>query len=221
MTLNERLMAIRCELEASTDPHELSLTREADAALLASGILDRALKAGDSAPEFTLNDASGTPVALSKELRAGPVVVCFCRGEWCPFCALQLTALNETYPDIRGLGAQLLAISPQARSSHRSGHFKPELAFPRLEDVGSAVAKAFGIAFPLAPELRPLYRKRGYPAPANSPGSAWLLPVPATYVIDRAGRIVFSHADIAYSNRLEPSSIRTVLRSLCHLTESS
>jgi hypothetical protein len=75
MTLNERLMAIRCELEASTDPHALSLTREADAALLASGILDRALKAGDSAPEFTLNDASGTPVALSKELRAGPVVV--------------------------------------------------------------------------------------------------------------------------------------------------
>jgi peroxiredoxin len=157
MTLNERLMAIRCELEASTDPHELSLTREADAALLASGILDRALKAGDSAPEFTLNDASGRPVALSKELRAGPVVVCFYRGEWCPFCALQLTALNETYPDIRGLGAQLLAISPQARSSHRSGHFKPELAFPRLEDVGSAVAKAFGIAFPLASESRPLY----------------------------------------------------------------
>src|SRR5271165_2379603 len=83
------------------------------AALVADGIQDRSLKAGAQAPDFTLPDALGNPVSLSAALAEGPVVLTFYRGEWCPYCNLQLHAYQAILPDISALGATLIAVSPR------------------------------------------------------------------------------------------------------------
>jgi thiol-disulfide isomerase/thioredoxin len=75
----------------------------------ASGVLDHALKVNDSVPDFTLPDAFGHEISLKTLHKEGPVVISFYSGEWCPFCNLELHALQEALPKINGLGANLIA----------------------------------------------------------------------------------------------------------------
>eukprot|EP01039_Chlorochromonas_danica_P016410 gene16410-19404_t len=85
----------------------------ADLELAASGVAEQALKAGDPAPDFELPGVDGRTIRLSALLRDGPVIVSFYRGGWCPYCNLELRALQSALPQVRALGAQLVAISPQ------------------------------------------------------------------------------------------------------------
>src|ERR1700739_2704701 len=79
----------------------------------AAGTIDAALRVGQPAPDFTLSDAFGNPVSVSALLARGPVVISFYRGEWCPFCNIELRALQQALPAMEELGATLIAISPE------------------------------------------------------------------------------------------------------------
>ena len=186
----------------------------ADLELAASGLADRARKAGDPAPDFALAGVDGRTTRLSTALRDGPVVVSFYRGGWCPYCNLELRALQSVLPQVRGLGAQLVAISPQTPDESLSTAEKNALAFPVLSDVGGEVARSFGIAFDLAEALRPIYARFGHALPDRNGDDSWVLPIPATYVIDRSGRIVLAFVDIDYRNRLDPADIVRALQTL-------
>lgn len=170
----------------------------------ASGIAQRALKAGDHAPDFRLHDARGGFVRLKDLLGAGPVVLSFYRGRWCPYCNLELRGLQKALPETTRLGATLVAVSPQTPDESLSNADKNELAFSVLSDVGSATAKAFGIAYDLAEELRPIYARFGHALQEKNGDESWVLPIPATYVIDRDGTIALAFVDVDYRNRLEP-----------------
>jgi len=187
---------------------------KADMELAASGIAQRAIKAGDRAPDFRLPDARGGHVRLRDLLAKGPVVVCFYRGGWCPYCNLELHALQNALPEIQQLGAQLVAISPQTPDESLSTAEKNELAFAVLSDAGSATAKAYGIAFDLADELRPIYARFGHALPDKNGDDSWVLPIPATYVLDTNGVIVLAFVDVDYRNRLEPAEIVAALEAL-------
>ena len=115
------------------------------AGLIASGAASRSLKAGDSAPSFVLNDANGNAVASSALLAQGPLVVSFYRGVWCPYCNMELQALQEALPAFRALGAQLVAISPQNAVNSRKSMRDNRLDFPILSDPGNETAAAFGL----------------------------------------------------------------------------
>jgi peroxiredoxin len=91
---------------------------------------------------------------------------------------------------------------------------KNELAFSVLSDVSSATAKSFGIAYDLAEELRPIYARSGHALPQKNGDESWVLPIPATYVIDRDGTITLAFVDVDYRNRLEPAEILAALQSL-------
>jgi len=187
---------------------------QADLDLSASGILDRALKAGDRAPHFTLPDSKGGIISLVGALRHGPVVLSFYRGGWCPYCNLELHALQAALPDFAALGATLIAISPQTPDESLSTAEKNALAFAVLSDTGSATTRAFGIAFNLAEALRPIYAQFGQALPDRNGDDSWVLPLPATYVIDRDGTIAFAYVDADYRNRLEPATITATLAAL-------
>jgi peroxiredoxin len=214
MSLKAELDAFRSEFMANVAPEVRDAMVRADMELAASGIARRALKAGDRAPDFRLPDARGGYVRSRDMLTTGAVVLSFYRGGWCPYCNLELRALQKALPEITLLGAKLVAVSPQTPDESLSTAEKSELTFPVLSDLGSATAKSFGIAYDLAEELRPIYARLGHALPEKNGDESWLLPIPVTYVIDRDGTIALGFVDVDYRNRLEPAEVLAALQSL-------
>jgi peroxiredoxin len=181
--------------------------------LRAQGLERGALKPGELAPDFTLPDAAGKPVSLSARLPDGPVVLKFYRGGWCPYCNLELRAYQQALPELRSLGAQLIAVSPEAPDNSLSTVEKNSLAFPVLSDAGGSIAASYRLAFRLSDELKEIYRSRGRDL-AQWNGGDWTLPVPGTFVIDRSRRIALAHVDADYRSRLDPSLVLAAVRDL-------
>jgi peroxiredoxin len=170
------------------------------------------LAVGDTAPDFTLTDAVGHHVSLSELLATGPVVVTFYRGEWCPYCNLQLHALQQALPEITAAGATLVAISPQAPDQALTLTEKHDLAFPVLSDLDQSVSDAYKVRFDLTGELEDLQVNvfQNDPAEQNADGRR-SLPVPATFVVDRDGTVRFASVNADWRVRVEPAEILAAL----------
>jgi peroxiredoxin len=217
MTLQAKLDAFKADFKGGKAPYfappEIHPVMErATAELIASGQAGRALKAGDKAPVFTLNDPDGRPVSSAELLARGPLVISFYRGVWCPYCNLELQALQETLPQFRELGASLVAISPQAAANSRKSQRENKLDFPILSDVKNEVAAAFGLRFALPDYLVELYKMLKNDLPAFNGDPSWTLPMPARYVIGQDGAIVYAEVNPDYTLRPEPESMLPVLR---------
>ena len=164
-------------------------------ALLRSGLVERALQAGAKFPDLTLANARGGQTRIYDVLARGPLVVTFYRGGWCPYCSLELRAYQSALGDIRALGAELIAISPEAPDHTLSTAAKNDLKFEILSDVSGALEDALGIRFDLSDPIVALYKRFGNDLPAHNGAGRWSLPVPATYVLDRDGRIVLAFVE--------------------------
>ncbi|MGY4970193.1 peroxiredoxin-like family protein [Streptomyces nigrescens] len=182
--------------------------------LAASGLAGRALQTGDTAPRFSLPTATGDTVTLDALLSAGPVVLTFYRGAWCPYCNLALRALQRHHADITARGAQLVAISPQIPDESLTLTEKHSLAFDVLSDLGSDTAKQFGISFDLPDDLAVVYESFGFDLQRVNGGHPRTLPLPATYVIDQDGTIRWTFLDTDYTTRAEPTDILAALDTL-------
>jgi peroxiredoxin len=218
-SLQSALDAFRLEFTGQIPAEIAAAMARADTELAATDLSRRALQAGSRVPDFTLTGADGASVTLTALLRQGPVVISFYRGGWCPYCNLELRALQAVLPEIQARGARLIAISPELPDESLSTRERNELAFPVLSDLGSTVAQSFGITFDLAAELRPIYTRFGHALPdrngsAESGGSGWVLPVPATFVIDGDGIVRLAFVDTNYRRRLDPAAILAALDSL-------
>jgi peroxiredoxin len=121
----------------------------ATAELIASGAARRAKKAGDVAPSFSLKDPEGNIVSSDGLLKKGPLVVSFYRGVWCPYCNMELQALEAAKPVFDRYSASLLAISPQTASNSRKSVRQNKLTFPILSDAKGKIGAAFGLRFEL------------------------------------------------------------------------
>ena len=182
--------------------------------LNASHTGESAIAVGEIAPNFTLPGATGELVNLHSKLNEGPVVLSFYRGGWCPFCNLELQALQALLPEIKSLGASLISISPETPDNSLSTAEKHQLEFDVLSDVGNKTARDYGLIFTVYEEMRPLYLKWGLDVPASNGDESWELPVPATYIIDSNCIARTAHVDKDYTKRMEPEQILTALRSL-------
>ena len=222
MSLNA---AIAETFEAIAKEAPLEVLREFTegvAQLAADNVAQSAIGVGQKAPPFELTDLDGKTHALSQLIGQQPLVVQFFRGSWCPFCNLQLGALDRAWPAIRDSGAVLLAITPQKPES--APESTPESAdeelaedrpsFPVLHDPRNHVAKAYGLAFELNPHLRALHAALDTPLPPINGDESWTLPTPATFVVDREGVIAWRFLDTDYRIRSEPAEIIAQLRSL-------
>jgi peroxiredoxin len=182
--------------------------------LHASHTGENAITTGDIAPDFTLPDATGAAVNLRNKLNEGPVILSFYRGGWCPFCNLELQALQALLPEIRALGANLIGISPETPDNSMTTAEKHRLEFDVLSDIGNKTARDYGLIFTVYEEMRPLYLKWGLDVPASNGDNSWELPVPATYVIDTSCVARAAHVDKDYTKRMEPEQIMTALRNI-------
>lgn len=174
--------------------------------LAASGIEAHALRAGDRAPDFALPDQHGRSVSLSGELAHGPAVLLFVRGGWCPFCSLTLRAYQEAMPALRRAGARVLALTPQQSRLCSDTADRDMLDFPLLSDRGLDVAASYGVVHELDEALRPFYLRLGHDLPRINGCGDWRVPLPATFVVGRDGRIALAHVEAATHRRLEPDA---------------
>lgn len=217
MTLQAKLDAFKADFEAGKPPYEvppavIETMHRATAALIASGAAGRALKAGDKAPAFTLPDPEGRPVSSAGLLTQGPLVVSFYRGVWCPYCNMELEALQAALPEFAQLGASLVAISPQTPANSRKSVRQNALGFPILSDSHNEVAAAFGLRFELPDYLVELYKSLKNDLPAFNGDPSWTLPMPARYVIAPDRTILYAEVNPDYTRRPEPEDMLPALR---------
>lgn len=225
MNLNEQLSKER-DLWAAQIPANKSALLVGDLERLRrSELPQRALHAGERAPNFRLPDANGQWLELDRLRAQGPVVLVFYRGQWCPYCNLELRAYQRLLPQFRALGATVVAISPQTPDSSLSTVEKNALAFPVLSDVGSAVARAYGLAFDLDAEMQSLYADFFGNDLSDYNGtdtvSGWTLPLPGTYLIGHDARIELAAVEVDYRQRLEPQAVLDQLRTRAPLARAA
>jgi peroxiredoxin len=206
-TLHNQLADYKAAFIARVNPQRVATMETATEQLRATGIESTALKAGDAAPDLTLPNALGHNVTLSTLWRERPLIIVFYRGGWCPYCNLELRAWQQTLAKVNTLGARVVAISPQTPDNSLTTAEKNALAFDVLSDSSLEAARGFGVAFDLSPELIELYSGVGNDLPVLNGNGRWTLPVPATFVIDTHGVIVYADIDVDYRNRAEPDEV--------------
>lgn len=216
MSLQDKLDAFRADFKAGKPPFNAPpeihpVMERATAELIASGQAGRAIKAGDRAPHFNLKDQNGDDVSSASLLTKGPLVVTFYRGVWCPYCNIELQAINEVLPEIQAYGANVVAISPQTPVNSRKSVRTNELGFPVLSDVNGQTGADFGLRFGLPDYLVALYRNLKNDLPAFNNDPSWTLPMPARYVIGQDGIVLYSEVNPDYTRRPDPSDMFPVL----------
>lgn len=210
-TLRTQLADYQAGFKQRVAPERVAMMENATAQLRATGIEERALDLGAKLPDVALTDATGQPVQLGVLHAGKPTVIIFYRGGWCPYCNLELREWQRLLNQLQGSGAQLIAISPQLPDNSLSTAEKNELKFPVLSDSSLAAANAFGIAFELAPELVELYSKVGNDLPTINGNGQWVLPIPATFVFDALGVLVYRNVESDYRLRAEPTDVLEML----------
>ena len=212
--LGQQLAAFHDGLFNRLDPAEAAKVRQAETTFASSGIERHAVQPGQPAPDFELPDQRGHLVRLSKQLAHGPVVLMFFRGGWCPFCTLTLRAYQQALPALRREGAELLALTPQPQTSCCSTADSNLLRFPLLADPANGVAESFGVAYEVPYEMRCFLKRLGHDLPRINKTEDWRVPLPATFVIGRDGRVAASHVVPATHLRMDPADALAAVRAL-------
>jgi peroxiredoxin len=212
MTLSEKIRQFQKELIPDIPKKVLSTLFSTTDELVRSGLAEKSLRRGNTMPSFTLPNASGEEVSSDGLLQKGPLVISFYRGNWCPYCNLELKALQDHLPQIREYGAQLIAISPQLPDESLTIKEKHSLDFEVLSDVGNHVARQFGLVYSVVKKLRAIYKEFGFDIPEYNGDESYELPFPATYIVGQDGTILQSFVDADYTRRMEPADIVEYLR---------
>jgi peroxiredoxin len=209
--LDHRLQDQLDEITANTrnlvQPERLAIGEQAVADLFVSGIEERILPVGATAPEFALPDASGRLVRSSDLLALGPLVVNFFRGRWCPYCMTELEAWRDLYPVVRERGALLVGISPQTARQSDFTAGQHGIPFPLLHDAHGDVAQQFGIAYTVPPFHQKYFRSILVNIPFINGDESWRLPLPATYVLGQDGTVAYAEAHADFRVRPEPGEV--------------
>ena len=202
------IFAARKELIAKYVPPETqAIHAQAVAELKQRNLAAESLPVGATAPSFELPDHNGKPVSSSDLLTESRLVICFIRGRWCPFCVGQMEAMNLVLPQIEQSGASLVAISPQTVKQSFFMHDQHKLRFPLLSDAGNKIARQFGLTYRVPAPQEAVYRRAFVNLPFTNGDDSWELPIPATYILDRDGTVLYASANEDYTDRPEPADI--------------
>ncbi len=210
-TLREELEARKALAEQYVPLDVQQVNRETVEQLGASGMASRVLAVGASAPPFQLPDQDGNPVSSKELLSRGRLVICFFRGRWCPFCVAQLEAMNSALSHIEKAGARLIAISPQTVKQSFFMRDQHQLRFRLLSDAGNQAARQFGLVYRVPDEQKQVYSRTFVNLPFLNGDNSWELPIPATYILERDGTVLYASADPDYTRRPEPEKVVRLL----------
>lgn len=170
--------------------------------LKTKNIEENSIATGETFPDFSLPNTNNEIVKLKELLQNGKVIVAFFRGSWCPYCNLELKALQDSLKQITDRKATLVAISPQTPDYNEELKGNHILDFELLTDKDNALAKQLGISFGLQDYVVPTYGSLGIELSEYNENDNNELPVPAVFVIDTNGSITYKFVDTNYMNRI-------------------
>jgi len=176
-----------------------------------STIYPAGLKVGDKAPLFEAKDNTGNTFNLKKQLQKGDVVMIFYRGQWCPYCNKELSQLNDSLSFLTAKGATVVAISPEVLDNVAKTVEKTKASFPIISDSGMAVMKMYNVNFAVDTATQTKYKNYGIDFGQANGANGANLPVPATYVIGKNGKIKYAFFNPDYKQR---SSVKAILEHL-------
>ncbi|WP_010521925.1 peroxiredoxin-like family protein [Aquimarina agarivorans] len=182
--------------------------------LTEEGLPKTATQKGDTLKNGTLINIKKEKVDIFSFLDKGPLVISFYRGGWCPYCNIELNALQQALPEIKELGAQLIAITPETPDNSLTTAEKNNISFPVLSDINNTYAKELGLVFQMPKDLQEVYHQFGIDVSKHNENEDYELPLPATYVVDKSGKIVLSFLQEDYVERLDPNQVIKALKSL-------
>ena len=204
LSLQDQLDEITHNTRQLVQADRLAIGEKAVTELFETGIEDRILPVGVQAPEFALQDSNGKLVRSRDLLDLGPLIIKFFRGRWCSYCVTELETWRDLYGQLRERNALMVAIGPQIQRQSDFMAGQHGLPFPVLSDPANTVAEQFGLVYTVPDYLRTYYRSILVNIPFVNGDQSWRLPLPATYVIARNGRILFAEAHADFRVRPEP-----------------
>jgi peroxiredoxin len=203
-SLQDQLDEITANTRHLVQADRLAVGERAVAELFATGIEDRILPVGATAPSFALKDSNGKLVRSEDMLSLGPLVIKFFRGRWCPYCMTELETWRDLYGQLRERGALMVGIGPQIERQSDFMAGQHGIPFPVLSDPGNKVAEQFGLVYSVPDYHRIYYRSILVNVPFVNGDESWRLPLPATYVIAKDRKVLFAEAHADFRVRPEP-----------------
>ncbi len=205
--LQDQLDEITSNTRKLVQAERLAVGERAVEELFATGIEERILPVGATAPEFSLKDSNGKLVRSADLLETGPLVIKFFRGRWCSYCMTELETWRDLYGRIREHGAVMVAIGPQIQRQSDFMAAQHGLPFPVLTDANNLVAEQFGLVYTVPEYHRDYYLSILVNIPFVNGEKSWRLPLPATYVVGKDRKIVFAEAHADFRVRPEPEDV--------------
>jgi peroxiredoxin len=211
MSLSQTLLEANSRNRSKIPNEILSIMDEATKTLVNDGISKQAIQKGEVFPDFSLKNVKSNSVSLKSLLKKGPLVISFYRGGWCPYCNIELRALQAILPELNERGANLVAISPETPDNSLSTSEKNNLSFEVLSDIDNLLAKQIGLVFKLPKEIQSIYDTFGIDVAKHNQNDKFELPVAATFVINENGTVVYRYVNEDYTKRAEISEILEAL----------
>src|SRR5579863_3159554 len=210
--LQDQLDEITANTRKLVQAERMAVGERAVAELFATGIEERILPVGATAPEFALRDYNHKMMRSAELLETGPLVIKFFRGRWCPYCMTELEAWRDLYGQIREHGAVMAAIGPQIQRQSDFMVGQHGLPFPVLTDTNNEVAEKFGLVYTVPEYHRAYYLSVLVNIPFVNGEKSWRLPLPATYVIGKDRKVLYAEAHADFRVRPEPEDVLAVLQ---------
>lgn len=177
----------------------------------AETVYPEGLKVGDMAPDFSAKDQDGKTISLKEAIKNGPVIMLFYRGQWCPYCTKQMSHFTDSLSMLTAKGASLLAIAPETAENVKKTIEKTKAVFPVIEDAGMAIMKKYKVNFAVDEKTVAKYKGYGIDFDKANGSNGANLPVPATFIIGKDGKIKYAFFNTDYRKRV---SVQEILNNL-------
>lgn len=213
MSLTKELEDKRTAAAANIPSEKYAVMQASTNQLKEEDLSGKAFKTGQVIPAFELPNAKGNTVKSADLLKNGPLVISFYRGGWCPYCNMELRALQSILGKIKEAGAQLVAVTPETPDNSLTTSEKNELSFEVLSDIDNKYAKELGLVFQMPEDLREVYHSFNIDVAKHNGNNDYELPMPATYIVNTNGEIMFDFVPEDYTYRLDPEEVLKALQS--------
>jgi peroxiredoxin len=200
--LNERLAAYAAASRKLRPAYGEAIDRMVQR-LNENGGWENAPRVGEPMPPFMLPDENGHLVSLQELLEQGPTAIMFHRGHWCAYCRLNLHAVARSAGAIAAAGGRVAIVMPERQEFAEGFKTETSAPFPILADLDNGYAMSLDLAIWLGPDFIQLISNSGRDVAKFQGNDAWIVPIPATFVVGRDGNVVARFIDPDFRKRME------------------